>query len=485
MRQESQGFSRGWISQVVPVQKEIKDFISQYIPVTENVEAELSLLDAVMIGMGAMIGAGVFVLTGLAAGIAGPGVILVFFLNGIVTGFTGLAYAELSGAIPKSGGGYAYVKDTFSNLIAFQMGWILWFGYMIAGSLYALGFSANFIEWVHIYWEGLPDGEIVNGTTEWSVVYAISIVLILVILNVLSTAASGKAETVGTIIKVSILLVFSAFGALAIESGEYTPVLPNGISSIIPAMGLTFIAFQGYDLISTVTEEVENPRQNIPKAIFISLIATVIVYVIVVSVSVGTLGAERLGENAETAIASAAGDFMPRIPILGPGSTLIWFGAVFSTLTALNAVIIASSRVVFAMGRDKLMPRKVGQISSRFGTPAVGVLLSAIIMLFSVVFLPIQSVGNLSSFFFLIAFILVNVSVIKLRRNRPNIRRSYTMPLYPVPPIVGILLNCVLGAFLLYRDPVTGLIAAIWIIMGFIAYYALSKSGYGGGQSEQ
>lgn len=445
-------------------------------------EAELSLLDAVMIGMGAMIGAGIFVLTGLAAGITGPAVILVFFLNGIVTGFTGLAYAELSGAIPKSGGGYAYVKDTFSNLVAFQMGWILWFGYMIAGSLYALGFSANFIEWVHIYWEGLPEGEVLNGMAEWSIVYAVSIVTILVLLNVISTAASGKAETIGTILKVSILVVFSAFGALAIETGQYTPALPDGISSIIPAMGLTFIAFQGYDLISTVTEEVENPRENIPKAIFISLMATVAVYVVVVSVSVGTLGAERLGENGETAIASAAGDFMPQIPVLGPGSTLIWFGAVFSTLTALNAVIIASSRVVFAMGRDKLMPRRIGQISSRFGTPAVGVLLSAVIMLFSVVFLPIQSVGNLSSFFFLIAFILVNISVVKLRRNKPDITRSYEMPLYPLPPILGVILNCILGAFLLYRDPMTGLIATVWIVMGLIAYYVLSKTGYGGGE---
>lgn len=449
---------------------------------TEQPEAELSLLDAVMIGMGAMIGAGVFVLTGLAADIAGPSVILVFLLNGLVTGFTGLAYAELSGAIPKSGGGYAYVKDTFSNLVAFQMGWILWFGYMIAGSLYALGFSANLIEWIHIYFEAFPSGEILNGTTEWSVIYAICIVSLLVILNVVSTAASGKAETIGTLIKVSILIVFSAFGAFAIDTGEYTPILPDSITTILPAMGLTFIAFQGYDLISTVTEEVESPRENIPKAIFISLGATVIVYFVVVSVSVGTLGAETLGENGETAIASAAGDFMPKIPILGPGSTLIWFGAVFSTLTALNAVIIASSRVVFAMGRDRLMPRQIGQLNSRFGTPAIGVILSSIVMLVSVIFLPIQSVGNLSSFFFLIAFMLVNLSVIRLRKNKPNIQRSYEMPLYPLPPILGILLNLVLGVYLLQRDPLSGGIASVWIFLGVITYYILKKTGYGGGK---
>lgn len=452
---------------------------------TGQPNAELGLLDATMIGMGAMIGAGVFVLTGLATSVAGPAVIAVFLLNGIVTGMTGLSYAELSGSVPKSGGGYAYVKETFSNFIAFQMGWVLWFGYMIAGSLYALGFASNFIEWVHIYWSGLPSGSLMSGFIDWSILYAIIIVLSLVILNVVSTAASGKAETIGTIIKVGILVVFSAFGALAIESGNYTPVLPHGAGSILPAMGLTFIAFQGYDLISTVTEEVENPRKNIPRAIFISLIATVIVYVVVVAVSVGTLGPEMLGENGETAIATAAENFMPTIPIIGPGSTLIWFGAVFSTITALNAVIIASSRVVFAMGRDRLMPRKLGQISATYGTPALGVILSAVIMVISVVFLPIQSVGNLSSFFFLLGFIFVNLSVIRLRRDRPDIERTYKIPYYPIPPILGILFNILLGAFLAYRDPLTGAIALLWIILGFITYYILRKTGYGGGLTSE
>ncbi|MFA9518098.1 APC family permease [Halopenitus sp. H-Gu1] len=447
---------------------------------TREPAAELGLLDATMIGMGAMIGAGVFVLTGLAAEITGPAVILVFLLNGVVTGFTGLAYAELSSSIPKSGGGYAFVEEIFSDRIAFQMGWMLWFGYMIAGALYALGFAANFIEWIHIYWSGLPDGAVLAGLTSWAVVYAFAIVALLIVLNVLSTAASGAAETAGTIIKVGILVVFSAFGAFAIDTGEFTPVAPDGLFAIIPAMGLTFIAFQGYDLISTVTEEVENPRENIPKAIFLSLTGTVIVYLTVVTISVGTLGAERLGEQGEIAIASAAGSFMPEIPILGPGSTLIWFGAVFSTFTALNAVVIASSRVAFAMGRDRLFPSRLGQIHHRFGTPSLAVIASATVMLGSVVFLPIQLVGNLSSFFFLLAFVLVNAAVIKLRRERPNMNRPYEMPYYPIPPILGIVFNIGIGGFLLVRDPLTGVLALGWLGLGAIVYYALDRTGYGG-----
>ncbi|MFW5929007.1 MAG: APC family permease [Halobacteriota archaeon] len=443
-------------------------------------EAELGLLDATMIGMGAMIGAGVFVLTGLAAEITGPAVVLVFLFNGVVTGFTGLAYAELSSAIPKSGGGYAFVEEVFSDGVAFQMGWMLWFGYMIAGALYALGFAANFIEWVHIYWEGLPAGGVLGGVTEWTVIYAIGIVSLLVLLNVVSTAASGAAETAGTMIKVGILIVFSAFGALAIETGEYTPVFPHGSAAIIPAMGLTFIAFQGYDLISTVTEEVEDPRRNIPRAIFIALVGTVLVYLTVVLVSVGTLGAERLGEEGETAIASAAGEFMPEIPLLGPGSTLIWFGAVFSTFTALNAVVIASSRVAFAMGRDRLFPSRLGRIHHSFGTPSLAVVASAGVMLGSVILLPIQRVGNLSSFFFLLAFVAVNAAVIRLRRRRPDMNRPYEMPFYPVPPLLGIVFNVGIGGFLLYRDPITGVLALAWMALGVLVYLSLKKAGYVG-----
>ena len=431
--------------------------------------AQLSLLDATMVGMGAMIGAGIFVLTGLAAEIAGPAAILVFALNGVVTTFTGLSYAELAGAIPKSGGGYAFVREVFSGPTAFLMGWMLGFAYMIAGALYALGFASNFIEFVHIYWMGLPAGP------TWTIVYALAVVGLLVLLNALSTAASGGAETIVTIVKIIILLIFSAFGAVAVDMGNFQPFIAENKTalSILPAMGLTFIAFEGYDLITTVTEEVENPRENVPKAIFISLIATVIIYLIVVWVAIGTLGAEKLGQAGETGIAEAAGEFMPLIPLLGDGAALIVFGAVFSTLSALNAVVIASSRVVFAMGRENQLPDPIGQISARFGTPVTSILVCGVIMLASATLLPLQQVGRVSSFFFLISFVVVNYSVIRLRQRRPNMQRPFKMPLYPAVPILGMSLNLLLAYFLLRDDPVTLFIGLGWVAVGGLVYGGL------------
>jgi amino acid transporter len=431
--------------------------------------AKLGLLDATMVGMGAMIGAGIFVLTGLAADIAGPAAILVFALNGVVTVLTGISYAELASAIPKSGGGYVFVREVFSGPTSFLMGWMLSFAYMIAGALYALGFSSNFVEFVHLYWAGLPTGPV------WHILYALIVVGLFALLNAVSTEASGGAETIVTIIKIIILLIFAGFGAFAVQGGNFDPFFSKDNSSValLQAMGLTFIAFEGYDLIATVTEEVKNPRENIPKAIFISLIATVAIYLLVVWVAIGTLGAEKLGQAGETGIAEAATSFMPTIPLLGEGAALIVFGAVFSTISALNAVVIASSRVVFAMGRENQLPDPLGQISANFGTPLAAVIVSAAVMLISVVLLPIEQVGRVSSLFFLVSFVVVNWSVIRLRNRRPNMTRPFEMPLYPAIPLLAIVLNLVLAYFLLRDDPFTLVLGLGWIVIGGIVYAAL------------
>ncbi|WP_435344312.1 APC family permease [Haloarchaeobius sp. HRN-SO-5] len=429
----------------------------------------LGLLDATMVGVGAMIGAGIFVLTGLAADITGPGAIVVFALNGGVTAFTALSYAELASAIPRNGGGYAYVREVFSAPVSFVMGWTRWFTYMIAGALYALGFSSNFVEFVHLYGFSLPYGE------TFPELYALLAVVTFVALNAVSTEASGGAETATTLVKVAILGVFVVFGLPVVRTAEFDPLFPNGALAMLPAMGLTFIAFQGYDLIATVTEEVENPRQNIPRAIVLSIVATVVVYLLVVFVAIGTLGAERLALAGETAIAAAAEGFMPRLPLLGTGAALIAFGAVFSTVSALNAVVIGSSRVAFAMGRERQLPSHLGRLHYRYGTPFVAILASASVMLVAVVVVPIRTVGNLASLFTLLGFVVVNLAVIRLRRQQPDLRRPFEIPYYPVPPVLGIVLNLLLGLFI---DPFTWVLAVGWLAVGAGVYVLLWQQGY-------
>jgi len=463
-------------------------------------QPELGLLDATMIGMGAMIGAGIFVLTGLAAEIAGPAAILVFGLNGIVTGFTALSYAELAAAIPKSGGGYAFVREIFPDRPAFLMGWMLWFAYMIAGALYALGFAPNFLELLHVYGLAAAPGEAgaiaipgLGVGVPIRVALAFVAVAGLVALNAVSTAASGSVETVFTITKVSILVVFVAFGLTSpmFEGAQFQPLFTaeGGAFALLPAMGLTFIAFEGYDLITTVTEEVKNPRENIPKAIVVSLVVTVAVYLAVVAVAIGTIGASGLAAAGEAGIAAAATQFMPTgLPIIRNGGALIVFGAVFSTLTALNAVVIASSRVSFAMGREgQLLPR-MGQLHHRFGTPLLAIVASGAVMLGSVV-LPTESAGNMSSLFFLLSFVVVNGAAIKLRRERPDMHRPYTMPYYPIPPLLGIAANLLLAGVLVVTlvrtDPLAIGLSVGWLVVGALAFELARHAGIAGAGTDK
>jgi amino acid transporter len=373
---------------------------------------------------------------------------------------------------------------------------MLWFAYMIAGALYALGFAPNFLELLHVY-DLVPAPEEVGALAlpvvpdlPLAFVLAFGAVLALVAVNAVSTAASGSAETVFTLIKVSILVVFVAFGVLSATDPSvpaesqftlqgFDGLFASGPLAILSAMGLTFIAFEGYDLITTVTEEVKNPRENIPKAIFVSLGATVVVYLAVVGVAIGTLGAGGLAEAGEAGIAQAATTFMPTgLPVIRNGGAVIVFGAVFSTLTALNAVVIASSRVAFSMGREgQLLPR-FGRIHHRFGTPFAAILLSAVVMLLSTV-LPTQTAGNMSSLFFLLSFIVVNAAVIRLRRERPDMTRPYTVPFYPLTPLLGIALNAlltvVLVAFILRTNPVALLFSGVWMAVGGALYLAVIR----------
>ncbi len=255
----------------------------------------LGLFDATMIGLGAMIGAGVFVLTGIAAGGAGPAAIIAFALNGIVTTFTAFSYAELASAIPEAGGGYSFVKRAMPPALGFLSGWMLWFAYTVACALYAVGFGGYFVELLGGYWPAAYEALI--GTLGHH--YAVALVTFFISaffisLNVLGADVTGKAENIVTMAKIIILGLFISFGLIALFKRPdavtaFKPMFPKGFGGVIAAMGLTFIAFEGYDLIATVSEEVKDPKKNIPKATFISLGAAVLIYLFILLVSIGAV----------------------------------------------------------------------------------------------------------------------------------------------------------------------------------------------------
>jgi amino acid transporter len=204
----------------------------------------------------------------------------------------------------------------------------------------------------------------------------------------------------------------------------------------------------------------------------LSVAVTVVVYLFVVFVAIGTLGADALAGAGETAIAQAAESFMPTFPVVGTGASLIAFGAVFSTVSALNAVVIGSSRVAFAMGRERQLPARLGRFHHRYGTPLVAILASAVVMFVAVLVVPIRVVGNLASLFSLLGFIIVNYALIRLRRQQPDLQRPFEVPYYPATPVLGIVCNALLGLFI---DPFTWALAVGWLLFGGVVYLLLSR----------
>jgi len=438
----------------------------------------LGYFEATMIGVGAMIGAGIFVLTGIAAGEAGPAALIAFALNGVVTLFTAFSYAELASAIPEAGGGYSFVQRAMPEWLGYLAGWMLWFAYTVACSLYALGFSGYFLEFLAKYmptWHEVMVGLAGKGPAQVAVTLAVS--LFFLTLNVLGADITGKAENVVTLAKIAVLGIFIAFGLRQVlafpqqAAANFVPLFPKGLGGVLVAMGLTFIAFEGYDLIATVSEEVTNPQRNIPRAIFTSLGIAVVIYLFVVFVSLGAIHPggmpawQFLDHFQETAVVKAAENFMPWF-----GVALIVAGGLFSTMSALNATILASSRVAFSMGRDRMLPPIFSTIHPVHRTPHVAVLVTGAILLLLATTVPIVVVGSAASLLFLLSFALVNAATLILRHREPEIKRGYKIPLYPLPPILGIISCLGLGLYQFTFQPLAWGISLAWIGLGLVVY---------------
>lgn len=439
---------------------------------------EMGLLSATMIGVGAMIGAGIFVLTGIAAGTAGPGLLLVFFLNGIVTMFTALAYAELGSAIPEAGGGYLWVKHALPSINGFLSGWMSWFAHAVAGSLYALGFGAYF----GLLLESYSISIFTLSGAGLSKLLAVIIALIFIYINYMGASETGSVANIVGFTKIAILGVFIVSGIYTIYYSpdwfsNFNPFLPNGFGGVFMAMGLTFIAFEGYEVIAQTAEEVKNPKKNIPRAIFLSLLIVIPIYLLVAFVSIGALDTDIpawqfLGQHKELGLLEAARQFMPF------GTFLLLIGGLVSTMSALNATTFSSTRVSFAMGRDFNLPAFFKKIHPERRTPYSALFISGALIIIMAVALPIEDVASAADIMFLLLFLQVNVAVIVIRKKFGNeLDYGYRMPFFPFIPVLGVITQLFLAIYMFNYSPRGWYASLIWIAIGFLVYsgYSLGK----------
>jgi basic amino acid/polyamine antiporter, APA family len=436
----------------------------------------LSLVDIIMVGIAGMIGGAIFVLTGPAIGLAGSAVIVAFVINAIITLFTAMAYAELGSAMPEAGGGYLWIREGLPRPNAFISGWMAWFAHIIAGSLYAVGFGAFFYQLLGPNVAGVLSDQPLFGVIPFDKLIAVASIAVFAYINIKGTSETGKTGTIVTIVQLGAVLCLIVAGSWMIHNNpnsmsNFADFMPTGIPGLFAAMGLTFIAFEGYEIIVQTGEEVKNPKRNIPRAIFISLATVVTLYCLVAFVSIGAISPEGIaawrfiGEGGELGIVKAAEIFLPY------GALIVLGGGMVSTLAALNATTFSSARVAFAMGRHYNLPHKLSSIHPVNRTPHIAIIISGIIMAFMAYTLPLADIAVAAGVIFLLLFTQVNIAAITIRRIYGNkLSYGFKTPFFPVIPIAGIFLNLGLALYLLVTQPLSWGITILWILVGFVLY---------------
>ena len=450
----------------------------QDIKGTEDVtlSRDMNLFTVTMIGVGGMIGAGIFVLTGIAAGVAGPALIIAFLLNGLVTSLTAMSYAELGSALPGAGGGYAWIKEALGGTLGFIAGWMSWFAQAVAGSLYALAFgrfTAEFITIVDLPTFGLSIDQL-------TLIFMTLIIIVFTGLNVMGASETAKVGNILTVTKIAILGLLVLFGLVAMLKtdawlGRFTTgMFSEGLISVFVAMGFTFIAFEGYEIIAQSGEEVIDPKRNIPRATFLSIAIAVAIYVLVGIVAIGATNPpegleayQYLGEKGELAIMEVAQQVFP----LGAGGMILLLSGLASTTSALNATTYASSRVSFAMGRENNLPAFFAKIHPSRHTPYLAVIATGMLMMLMAWTLPIEDVAAAASIMFLLLFLQVNLAALYLRLSRPELDRGFKIPWFPFIPILAIISNAFLAISLFRFSAIAWVATIIWIVLGLLSFY--------------
>lgn len=443
---------------------------------TQGSEEEGSLkravgaLDLTALGVGAVIGTGIFVVIGEGIGIAGPAVILSFALAAITCVFSALCYAELASSIPVSGSAYTYAYATLGELVAWIIGWDLILEYGVAVAAVAVGWGGNLNEFLDNTFNFALPASISSPPEDGGVfnLPAVAIVLAIVYLLCRGVRETARANLIMVILKLAVLAFFVVVAfASAFESDNLSPFAADGAGGVVSAASIIFFAYIGFDAVSTGAEEARKPKRDLPIAIVGSLLVCTLVYILVSIAAVGSLDAAALQDSdapLATALDEGAG--------ISWAASLVAFGALVAITSVLLTVFYGQTRIFFAMARDGLVSRRVAQVSPRTGTPVkLTVGLGALIALLAA-FVPLGEIVQLVNIGTLFAFMLVNIGVIILRRTHPDMERPFRVPLVPLFPIIGIGLII----YLMFQLPAaTWWRFGIWLILGLAIYYTYGR----------
>ncbi len=464
---------------------------------SHHLKRTLGAMNLVLLGIGCIIGAGIYVMTGnAAANFAGPAVILSFIIAFLACVFAGLCYAELASTMPVAGSAYTYSYTSLGEVFAWVMGWLLVLEYGVAAATVAAGWSGNVVSLLANFNIVIPpefttsfiqaktgsDGLLTFVTSGGANVLGAAGILMVTLLLVVGISESASVNNVIVFIKVGVLLLFIGFGLGFINIANWQPFIPEneggfkyGVPGIFRAASVIFFAYVGFEAVSTAAAEAKNPKRDVPIGILGSLIVCTIIYMLVAAVLTGVVPFRELGVAAPIALAV---DKMG-IPWF---ALLIKVGAVAGLSSVMLILTYGQTRIFYAMARDGLLPRFFATLHPKFRTPWVGTLILGSIIAVGAAMLPIEILGDLVSLGTATAFAIVCISVMYLRRARPDLERPFRAPWGMVTPILGIFFALLMtGPLLLdmYAKATSGDPIPAYLLGGYLSLGALIYIGYG------
>jgi len=451
----------------------------------KQLKRTLSALDLTLLGIGAIIGTGIFVLTGTAAANqAGPAITVSYLVAGVACGFAALCYAEFASMIPIAGSAYTYAYATLGEVFAWMIGWDLILEYAVGSMTVAIGWSGYMQKLLHGVGIELPlwmtaapgsaPGTLVN-------LPAAIIVLVIMVLLVVGIRESARANAVMVAIKGVVVLFFIAAGVKYVNADNWVPYQPYGWSGVMAAAAVVFFAYIGFDAVSTTAEEAKNPQRDLPIGIIASLVICTALYLAVASILTGIVPVTQYRSLAEAlpGVPAAPATEITRflnapvafaLSLIGQdwAAYLVSAGAVAGITSVLLVMLMSQPRIFFAMSRDQLLPAGVSKVHPRFGTPYLTTIITCVIVALVAGLTQIQVVGEMTSIGTLFAFVVVCAAVLVLRVKRPEARRPFRVPFGPVFPVLGIV-SCL---YLMLSLPVlTWVRFLVWLNIGMMIYW--------------
>ncbi|APC39458.1 amino acid permease [Clostridium estertheticum] len=431
-----------------------------------DLKKNLTSKDLAALGIGAVVGTGIFVSTGVGAHLAGPAVVLSFIVAAVISALCALTYSELATMFPVAGSTYAYSYVAFGELIAWIIGWDLMLEYLVSSAAVASGWSGTFVGLLSSAGLNLPNAIIKTPSAGGIIdMPAVLITMFVTWILFIGIKESAKLNNKIVLIKVGVIILFVILGVFHINVANYKPFAPFGWSGVMAGASIIFFAYIGFDAVSTAAEETINPKRDVPRGLAICLGIVIILYIAVALVITGMVPYKEIIEN--NAVPGALARFG-----INWGAALVGTGAVIGMISTLLVMLYGQIRVFMVMSRDGLLPKVFSKVHPIHKTPTLCTIITGSIAGIMAGFLPLDEIIKLCNIGTLFAFILVSIGVIVLRKTMPNIERKFKCPWVPVLPIISAL-ACI---YLMSALPlVTWIRFIIWLLIGIVIYFVYSR----------